>query len=131
MTKLDEDVVHFDLTTGRPADVASTLRRRVSAYTREDRVGRFKIGITNNPHSRFSNGYARDYDEMIVLYRSSFLDSVSQAECDLIEHNGEITKTGLRAAAITASLSTISISSSGTGRVDPLRQSCAPTRFTP
>lgn len=92
MKKLDEDVVHFDLTTGRPADVASTLRRRVSAYTREDRVGRFKIGITNNPHGRFSNGYVRDYDEMVVLYRSSSLDSVSQVECDLIEHNGEITK---------------------------------------
>ena len=92
MKRMDEGVVHFDLTTGRAADVASTLRRRVSAYTREDRVGRFKIGITNNPHGRFSNGYARDYDQMIVLYRSSSLDSVSRVECDLIEHNGEITR---------------------------------------
>ncbi|MCC6486639.1 MAG: hypothetical protein IT364_04000 [Candidatus Hydrogenedentes bacterium] len=91
MKRTDDDVVHFDLTTGRPADVASTLRRRVSAYTREDRVGRFKIGITNNPCGRFSNGYARNYDEMIVLYQSSSLDSVSQAECYLIEHNQEIT----------------------------------------
>jgi hypothetical protein len=92
MKKLDEDVVHFDLTTGRHSDVASTLRRRVGAYTREDRVGRFKIGITNNPDGRFSNGYARDYDEMVVLYRSASLDSVSQVECDLIEHNGTITE---------------------------------------
>lgn len=92
MKSLDENVVHFDLTTGRPADVESTLRRRVSAYTREDRVSRFKIGITNSPYGRFSNGYARDYDEMIVLYRSSSLDSVSQVECDLIEHNAEITR---------------------------------------
>ena len=84
--------MHFDLTTGRPADVAITLRRRVSAYTREDRVNRFKIGITNNPLGRFSNGYARDYDQMIVVYRSSSLDSVSQVECDLIEHNGDITR---------------------------------------
>lgn len=29
---------------------------------------------------------------MVVLYRSSSLDSVSQVECDLIEHNKEITK---------------------------------------
>jgi hypothetical protein len=91
MKRMDEDIVHFDLTTGRPAEVASTLRRRVSAYTR-DRVGRFKIGITNNPSGRFSNGYARDYDEMIVLYRSPSLDSVSQVERDLIEHNEEITR---------------------------------------
>jgi hypothetical protein len=89
---MDEDVVHFDVTTGRPAEVASTLRRRVSAYTREDRVSRFKIGITNNPRGRFSNGYARDYHEMIVLYRSASLDSVSQVERDLIEHNAEITR---------------------------------------
>lgn len=92
MKSLDEDVVHFDLTTGRPADVGSTLRRRVSAFTREDRVSRFKIGITNNPYARFSNGYSHDYDEMIVLYRSSSLDSVSQVECDLIAHNEEITR---------------------------------------
>ena len=92
MKSLDQDVVHFGLMTGRPSEVAGTLRRRVSAYTREDRVDRFKIGITNNPRGRFSNGYARDYDEMIVLYRSASLDSVSQVECDLIEHNAEITR---------------------------------------
>jgi hypothetical protein len=89
---MEKNAVLFDLTTGRPADVASSLRRRVSAYTRDDRVSRFKIGITNNPDGRFSNGYARDYDEMVVLYRSSSIDSVSQVECDLIEHNAEITR---------------------------------------
>jgi hypothetical protein len=89
---MDEDDVHFDVTTGRPSEVASTLRRRVSAYTRKELVRGFKIGITNDPRGRFSNGYARDYDEMVVLYRSSSLDSVSQVECDLIEHNKEITK---------------------------------------
>lgn len=92
MKSLDKDVVHFNLMTGKPSDVVSTLRRRVSAYTREDRVDRFKIGITNNPSGRFCKGYARDYDEMIVLYQSVSLDSVSQVECDLIEHNAEITR---------------------------------------
>jgi hypothetical protein len=29
---------------------------------------------------------------MIVLYKSSSLDSVSDVECDLIDHNQEITK---------------------------------------
>jgi hypothetical protein len=70
--------------------VATVLRRRLSAYTRKDLVRGFKIGITNNPYARFSNGYAKSYDEMIVLYRSSSLDFVSQR--DLIEHNNEITK---------------------------------------
>ncbi len=89
---MSEDAVHFDMTTGRPSAVASTLRRKASAYTRKGIVSRFKIGITNNPRARFANGYARDYDEMIVLYRSSSLDSVSQVECDLIEHNEEIAR---------------------------------------
>lgn len=53
---------------------------------------RVKIGITNNPDVKFSNGYARDCDEMIVLYKRSSLDFVSHVECDLIEHNKEITK---------------------------------------
>ncbi len=78
--------------TGKPSVVASTMRRRVSAYTRKDLVRGFKIGITNNPAARFSNGYSRDYDEMIVLYKSSSLESVSVVERDLIDHNKEITK---------------------------------------
>jgi hypothetical protein len=60
----------------------------VSAYTRS---GHFKIGITNNPQARFSKGYS-DYDEMIVLYKSSSIESVSQVERDLIAHNQEIAK---------------------------------------
>jgi hypothetical protein len=90
---MSADAVHFEsMTTGRPSTAASTLRRRVSAYTRQDVVGRFKIGITNNPRRRFSNGYSADYDEMIVLYRSPSRDSVSQVERDLIDHNQAITK---------------------------------------
>lgn len=89
---MGQDTVHFDLRIGRPSEVAAILRRTVSAYTREGVVSRFKIGITNNPRARFSNGYSTDYDEMIVLYKSTSLDSVSKVECDLIDHNKEITK---------------------------------------
>lgn len=89
---MSADAIHFDPVTGNPSVVASTMRRRVSAYTRKDLVRGFKIGITNNPAARFSNGYSRDYDEMIVLYKSSSLESVSEVERDLIDHNEEITK---------------------------------------
>ncbi len=58
-------------------------------------MSRFKIGITNNPRKRFSNGYSADYDEMIVLYKSPSLDSVSQVEHDIIEYNKEITENGI------------------------------------
>jgi len=89
---MTQDTVHFDFSTGRPSEIAAVLRRRVSAYTRDGVVSKFKIGITNNPRARFSKGYSTDYDEMIVLYKSKSLDSVSQVECDLIDHNKEITK---------------------------------------
>jgi hypothetical protein len=89
---MSADTVHFDFETGRPSMVASSLRRRVSAYTRKSVVRRFKIGITNDPRVRFSKKDYSSYDEMIVLYRSSSLDSVSEVECDLIDHNQEITK---------------------------------------
>lgn len=89
---MSADAVHFDLETGRPSTVASSLRRRVSAYTRQGVVRGFKIGITNNPHVRFFQKDYSGYDEMIVLYRSPSLESVSQVERDLIEHNEEITK---------------------------------------
>ena len=58
----------------------------------EENLGRsFKIGITNDPNARASK-YGSDYHEMIVLYKSDSLESVSEAERDLIDHNEEITK---------------------------------------
>jgi hypothetical protein len=89
---MSADAVHFDFETGRPSTVATSMRRRVSAYTREGVVRGFKIGITNNPSVRFSKKDYSRYDEMIVLYKSTSLESVSQVERDLIEHNEEITK---------------------------------------
>lgn len=41
---------------------------------------------------RFSKGYANDYDEMIVVYESSSINSVSQVERELIDHNSEFAK---------------------------------------
>jgi hypothetical protein len=49
---MTQDTVHFDFSTGRPSEVAAVLRRRVSAYTRDGVVSKFKIGITNNPRAR-------------------------------------------------------------------------------
>ena len=88
---MSTDGVYFALITGKPSMVASTLRRRVSAYTRENLGRRFKIGITNDPDARFSK-YGAAYHELVVLYRSDSLDSVSEVERDLIDHNEGITK---------------------------------------
>jgi hypothetical protein len=88
---MSTDEVYFAVITGKPSMVASTLRRRVSAYTRENLGRGFKIGITNDPNARASK-YGAAYHEMIVLYKSDSIDSVSEVERDLIDHNEEITK---------------------------------------
>lgn len=82
--------VVYSCFTGRPPNIVSCVSRVISACTREDRVRRFKVGITNNPEIRFQRAYSKLYDKMIVVYRSSSLSNVSDLECDLIEHNREL-----------------------------------------
>ena len=89
---MSEIPVHFDVVTGSPSQVLPALLRKLSAYTRQDRVRRFKIGITNDAHQRFSQAYSADFDEMIVLYQTSSIDFVSALEADLVEHNWEFTE---------------------------------------
>ena len=84
-------MVSFDTSTGTPTQVLSELIRRISAYTRQDRARRFKIGITNDPERRYSQAYADEYDEMIVVYETRSIDYVSQLEAALIGHNWEVT----------------------------------------
>lgn len=80
-------MVCYEFTTGVPRRIAGSLRRRVSAYTRQDRVRAFKIGITTNPERRFRESYAGQYDEMIVVYQTSSRQYVCDVERDLVEHN--------------------------------------------
>ncbi len=82
--------VHFDTLTGSPGTVGSAVLRKLSAYTREDRVAGFKIGITNGPGRRFLERYACQYDEMIVVYQTASINFVSLLETILIEHNWEL-----------------------------------------
>lgn len=89
---MSEIRVVFDVVTGRPSEVLATLLRKLSAYTRRDRVRRFKIGITNDPHRRLSQAYSAEFDEMIVLYQTSSIGFVSALEADLVEHNWEFTE---------------------------------------
>ena len=80
-------MVYFDITTGTPSQVLSSLIRRISAYTRRDRIEKFKIGITNAPERRYSQAYAGKYNEMIVVYETTSIDYVSHLEKKLINHN--------------------------------------------
>jgi len=75
--------VFYEAVTGHPTAIASTMRRRVSAYTRDCS---FKIGITCNPEARWQ-AHKNSYDQMVVVYESSSIDSVSQLERELTEHN--------------------------------------------
>jgi len=79
--------IYYDTVTGRPKNVLSSVRRRVSAFTRSCNVCNFKIGITNNPERRWRQAYAGWYDEMLVLYQSSSIYCVSELEYELVNHN--------------------------------------------
>jgi hypothetical protein len=87
ISKRSEDVVSYEHMTGTPASVAGSLRRRVSAYTRQDRVRAFKIGITTNPERRFVESYTGEYEKMVVVYRTMSRRHVCDVERDLVEHN--------------------------------------------
>src|ERR1700674_873828 len=70
--------------------VVSDVSRSISAYTREDRVRFFKIGITNDPDRRFREAYAKHYDKMFAIYESKSIYSVSRLEDEFIENNRDL-----------------------------------------
>jgi hypothetical protein len=79
--------VYYDCDTGRPSSVLSSIRRRISAFTRLGGVRKFKIGITNHPERRWRQSYERVYNEMLVIYQSSSIHCVSELEFELVDHN--------------------------------------------
>jgi hypothetical protein len=85
------DRVDYNYSTGRPREIVSDVLRSIGAYTRQDRVRGFKIGITGNPERRFREEYAHAYHKMAVVYRSKSIDNVSDLERLLVEHNKELT----------------------------------------
>jgi uncharacterized protein (DUF488 family) len=85
-----EERVVYNYYTGRPDEVVSDVLRSISAYTREDRVRFFKIGITNDPERRFQEAYAKHYDKMFAVYQSTSISSVSRLEDELVEHNRDL-----------------------------------------
>lgn len=80
---------YFYYSTGRPDRILSTLLRRVSAYTRQTKVSKFKIGITCSPDRRWVEGYRHEYERMIVVYRTTSDKHVRQMERLLVDHNWE------------------------------------------
>ena len=86
----EEARILFDLVLGRQRLVFSSILRKIGGYTRSDRVRRFKIGVTNDPMRRFLQAYRRLYDEMIVVYRSSSIDRVSDVEWEAVDYNRDL-----------------------------------------
>ncbi len=79
-------VVAWRMQTGWPRRL--NLRRRVSALARG--WARYKIGVTGDPAAR-ARQYAHDYEEMIVVYRTTSYRNATAAEKDLIRFNWDDT----------------------------------------
>ena len=76
-------LVRYEEETGWPSRLQ--LHRRISAYVRVDRVRAFKVGITCNPEVR-ARAYNGEYDEMVVVYRTSSDKHVRELEAFLVEY---------------------------------------------
>jgi len=67
------------------SQLIETLKRRVKKYA--EKQPKIYIGMTNDPHRRLAEHYSKkDIDGLIVLYESSSLDYVANAESMLIEY---------------------------------------------
>ena len=77
-------VVSWNVVTGWPVDVLTSLRRSLSQYAR---YSNFKIGITGSPETRAIQYRVHDpsYTEMVVLYETRSEDFVRTAERILVE----------------------------------------------
>src|SRR6266446_2955987 len=64
------------------------LHDRVKAYVRDERLRRYKVGITSGPRTRAVQ-YGAQYDEMILVYRTSSNDHVRELERVLTEYFGD------------------------------------------
>ncbi len=72
--------VRYQTESGWPS--RDTLRKRISAYTREDRVSRWKVGISAYPERR-AQQHDRSgafYDEMVVIYVTRSIDHARKVE---------------------------------------------------
>lgn len=73
--------------SGHPTRVLSTVKRKLSAITRDGKIRNFKIGITCHPERRWKQAYKGHYDRMYVLYYSCSPKNIDRMERELINHN--------------------------------------------
>ena len=79
-------VITCNIRTGRFQAVMSFLRRSISQYRRGS--SQFKIGITNSPRRRAIE-YGWEFDEMVVLYKTSSSDFARDTEAILVDEYWE------------------------------------------
>jgi hypothetical protein len=81
--------VEYNYCTGRPSDVITRLKRKVTRTINNNSY--VKVGITNNPETRWNQHRANDptWTKMLVVYQSSSINHVRELESDLITHRWE------------------------------------------
>jgi predicted GIY-YIG superfamily endonuclease len=88
--------ISYGIITGAPSMVNERITSKVSAYIRAGRVRKFWIGTTSKPERRFAQRYARKYDRMIVVYRTSSKAFARQVEKRLIKHYRRVAANRIR-----------------------------------
>ncbi len=98
--------LRYEIVRGWPSRL-DTFLRRISAYTRSDRVRRWKVGISAYPEKR-AGQHVRSgarYDEMVVIYMTRSIENARRVERWVTEEyagyhdNDRLGGGGLQAAA--------------------------------
>ena len=68
---------------GRPRQIVPVLGQLLTRYSRT--TPHQKVGITSNPRQRSQWSGYRDYDEMVLVYRTTSENYARRVEIELIE----------------------------------------------
>lgn len=78
------ELIWWNWYSGHPSIALPSMRRALGQYLRQ--ASNFKIGLTNDPERRWYERYQYDWDQMIVIYRTTSWRYVAEIEDALIQY---------------------------------------------
>lgn len=80
--------IFYSYYTGTPVAVLTGLKQSIAQYRKSHTA--FKIGITADPNQRWSqHSNSSDWDRMVVVYKTTSYNFVTQVEKELIAYTFE------------------------------------------
>ncbi|MCR6629601.1 MAG: hypothetical protein NVV74_05820 [Magnetospirillum sp.] len=74
--------------SGHLAPKMKSLHRTVGQYLRNGRHSHVMVGVTSNPERRWKERYRKEWDKMVVIYRTMSLEYATRCEREIVAHFG-------------------------------------------